>query len=76
MDVRRLLLGRDLQSMTSTRRLRHDLLYAVTALPFALLFGLLLNDDVTGYPLTFGASWAVLGIAMALGRYFMNRDHE
>ena len=76
MALKRLLLGPDLQSMTPRRRLRHDLLYAFAVLPFAMLLGLLLNDDLTDYPLTFGGSWAVLGTVMAIGRYLMNRERE
>ena len=55
--------------MTPQRRLRFDLLYAAAAVPFALLLGLLLDDDVKGYPLTFGATWAVLGTVVAVSRY-------
>lgn len=75
-DVKRLLFGSDLQSMTPTRRLRHDLLYAAAVLPFALLLGLLLDDELTDYPLTFGGSWVVIGTVMAVGRYLMNRERD
>ena len=72
MDVKRLFIT-DFQSMTPKRRLRHDLLYALAALPFAMALGLLSNDALTGYPLTFGGTWAVLGTVMAVGRYLVNR---
>jgi hypothetical protein len=75
-DVKRLLFVPDLQSMTPKRRLRHDLLYALAVLPFAMLLGLLLDDELTGYPLTFGGTWAALGTVMAVGRYVMSRDRR
>ena len=72
-DIKRLVMGPDLHLMTARRRLRYDLLYAVAALPFALLLGWLRDDDLTGYPLWFGGTWLVLGTAVAVGRFVMSR---
>lgn len=75
MDLKRLLFGPDLRSITPQRRLRHDLLYAAAVLPFALLLGLLLGDDLTGYPLRFGLTWFVVFTVMAVGRYVVGKRH-
>lgn len=73
MNLVRLLIGPDVRVMTPQRRLRHDLLYAVASIPFALLLGLLLDDELTGYPLAFGGTWATLGVVVAVGRHLRSK---
>ncbi len=57
------------------RRLVDDLLYACMGPVLALVLGRLMNDDLTGYPLTFGVTWLVVGLLMATSRYLLARRH-
>lgn len=62
--------------MTPKRRLRYDLLSAAAALPLAILLGLLLHEDLTGYPLTFGATFAVARSLLGARRYLIDRHRR
>lgn len=55
--------------MSPSRRLRRDLGLAVSYLAFAMILGLLLNDDLLDYPLTFGLTWFTLGTVCGVVRY-------
>ena len=56
-------------SWSPQRRLADDLLYALVGPVIALFGGLLAKDDLTGYPLTFGLGWFVLGVVIAAVRF-------
>ena len=48
-------------------------MYACLGPVLAVALGGLTGDDLTGYPLTFGATWLVLGLLVATVRYVVAR---